>query len=204
MTSLRTWTVFLLATGLGAQAPAAQRDSSVKELQGRKQESWKAAELGALDERFGRPDTKAPTDLAVRTVSKGRWSITYRYEKDLPFDVRALFTQGRYMRDETYLFAAGKLRAVEVTESWDVDDEKEAPASNITRRYYVLPSGCWQKTFKARGELPQRPGACAPKAADELAARGSLFSSIWRLNGAAVEKAVRGLPESWFETLAVD
>jgi hypothetical protein len=93
----------------------------------------KVMEIEALAKR-------SATGSGLRYIDKQlpHWQLSCALKADVPVFADALFTQGRFVRHETYYFDAGQLISVTMESWWDADGVLR---ENNTRHGYYLHHG---------------------------------------------------------------
>ncbi|HTQ57945.1 MAG TPA: hypothetical protein VMI94_25940 [Bryobacteraceae bacterium] len=98
------------------------------------QVAWIRDQVKHIADLTGTPPS---ADLRQFTKELPHWQFSGFFENATPVLLRAQFSEGQAVRQETYYFHGGSLILVKTETWWDVEDENKAPEPPRREAFYV-------------------------------------------------------------------
>lgn len=114
--------------------------------------------------------------LARKTAHS--WDLSGLFDGSTPRYVAVMHTQGSSVREETYYFEKGAVALVRVRESWDVDDEEEAPAPTTVRDFFIAGESSIRRVVQIDSEPPKTETDDTTRSAAKLIERAKKFTAV--------------------------
>lgn len=161
-----------------------------------------ATRVQAIQEEVKRIDTaiEAPPSAKLQRARKNlpHWEFSGTFDSSKPLQLSARFSQGEFVREETYYLRAGKLLFVRIERWWDVDGANRAPEPKAWRDFYIENNQTIRSVLEMASSPPVSQTNDAQRPAEHLVERSRLLAQVLLGGGqdAAIAEALELFPDA--------
>lgn len=153
------------------------------------------AAIRALAEKLdGELEAATESNPALMRKTAHSWDLSGLFDQGTPRCVAVMHVQGSSVREESYYFDKGVLALARVRESWDVDDEEDAPAPTTVREFFIAGESSIRRVVETESEPPTTRTEDTARSAAKLIERARKFSAVLTASG-PVETRLEDLEE---------